>query len=152
MRVPLRRVVDPDQGRRAAAAYDDKKRANASCLRNTPRQTHPDNRGADMQMPLKITFCQMPHSEALEARIRSKAAKLEAHNPNTTGCTVTIEEQRLHQQQGRWFNVRVVVRVPDREVVVNRDHDEDPNVALREAFDAVTRRLEHPRRATLRRR
>jgi cold shock CspA family protein len=32
--------------------------------------------------------------------------------------------------------------VPSHEIVVNRDHDEDPYVALRDAFDAVTRRLE----------
>jgi ribosomal subunit interface protein len=95
-----------------------------------------------MQVPLKITMRHMSQSEALETRIRSKAAKLEEFHPNITGCTVTIEEQRRHQQQGHWFNVRVVVRVPDHEIVVNRDHDEDPYVALRDAFDAVTRRLE----------
>ena len=95
-----------------------------------------------MQVPLKITMRHMAPSEALETRIRSKVAKLEAFYPNITGCTVAIEEQRRHQQQGRWFNVRVVVRVPEHEVVVNRDHDEDPYVALRDAFDAVNRRLE----------
>lgn len=95
-----------------------------------------------MQIPLKITLRHMSQSEALEARIRTKVAKLEEFHPNVTGCTVTIEEQRRHQQQGRWFNVRVVVRVPDHEIVVNRDHDEDPYVALRDAFDAVKRRLE----------
>src|SRR5512140_1175679 len=95
-----------------------------------------------MQIPLKITMRHMSQSEALEARIRSKVAKLEELYPNVTGCTVTIEEQRRHQQQGRWFNVRVVVRVPERELVVNRDHDEDAYVALRDAFDAVKRRLD----------
>jgi ribosomal subunit interface protein len=95
-----------------------------------------------MQIPLKITLRHMSQSEALETRIRSKVAKLEEFHPNVTGCTVTIEEQRRHQQQGRWFNVRVVARVPDHEIVVNRDHDEDPYVALRDAFDAVKRRLE----------
>ena len=95
-----------------------------------------------MQVPLKITMRHMAPSEALETRIRSKVTKLETFYPNITGCTVAIEEQRRHQQQGRWFNVRVVVRVPEHEVVVNRDHDEDPYVALRDAFDAVNRRLE----------
>ena len=34
------------------------------------------------------------------------------------------------------------VRVPDHEIVVNRDHAEDPYVALRDAFDVASRRLE----------
>lgn len=95
-----------------------------------------------MQVPLQITMRHMAQSEALETRIRSKVAKLEEFYPNITGCTVAIEEQRRHHQQGRWFNVRVVVRVPEQEIVVNRDHDEDVYVALRDAFDAVIRRLE----------
>jgi len=33
------------------------------------------------------------------------------------------------------------VRVPQREIVVNHDHDEDLHVALRDAFDAVERQL-----------
>lgn len=84
----------------------------------------------------------IPQSEALEARIRSKAAKLDEFHPNVTGCTVAIEEQRRHHHQGRWFNVRVVVHLPNHEIVVNRDHDEDPYVALRDAFNAAGRRLE----------
>ena len=84
----------------------------------------------------------MAQSEALEARIRQRAAKLDLFHPNVTGCHVAVEEQRRHHQQGRWFNVRVAVGVPGHEVVVNRDHDEDPYVALNDAFDAVSRRLE----------
>ncbi len=95
-----------------------------------------------MQIPLKITMRQMARSDALEARLREKAAKLEEFHPNITGCQVTIEEQRRHHHQGRWFNVRVAVHVPGHEIVVNRDHHEDPYVAARDAFDAATRRLE----------
>ena len=84
----------------------------------------------------------LPQSEALEARIRERVAKLDEVHPNITGCTVTVEEQRAHHRQGRWFNVRVAVHLPEHEIVVNRDHDEDPYVALRDAFDAVTRRVE----------
>ncbi len=55
---------------------------------------------------------------------------------------MVVEEQRRHPQQGRWFNVRLAVHVPGHEIVVNRDHDEDVYVAVRDAFNAVTRRLE----------
>jgi ribosomal subunit interface protein len=95
-----------------------------------------------MHVPLQITMRHMPQSEALESRIRQKVAKLDEFHPNVTGCHVTVEEQRRHHQQGRWFNVRLAVRVPNHEIVVNRDHDEDPYVALRDAFDAASRRLE----------
>jgi ribosome-associated translation inhibitor RaiA len=95
-----------------------------------------------MQIPLKITMRNIPQSDALETRIREKAAKLEEFHPNVTGCDIAVEEQRRHHHQGRWFNVRVVVRVPGHEIVVNRDHDEDPYVAARDAFDAAVRRLE----------
>jgi len=95
-----------------------------------------------MQVPLKITMRHMAQSEALETRIRSKAAKLEAFHPNITGCSVAIEEQGRHQQQGRAFNVRLVVRVPEHEIVVNRDQHEDVYVALRDAFDAARRQLD----------
>ena len=99
-------------------------------------------RGSAMQIPLHITVRHIPQSDALEARIRRMAAKLDHFHPNVTGCQITVEEQRRHHQQGRWFNVRIAVRVPDHEIVVNRDHAEDPYVAVRDAFDAVTRQLE----------
>lgn len=95
-----------------------------------------------MQIPMKITMRNFPRSEALEERIRQKSAKLDEFHPNVTGCDVAVEQQRRHRQQGQWFNVRIVVRVPGHEIVVNRDHDEDPYIALRDAFDAIGRRLE----------
>lgn len=95
-----------------------------------------------MQIPLKITMRNIAQSDALETRIRSNVETLDQFHPNVTGCTVAIEEQRRHHHRGRWFNVRVAVRVPEHEIVVNRHHDEDPYVALRDAFDAAVRRLQ----------
>lgn len=95
-----------------------------------------------MQIPLKITMRHIPKSDALEARIRQRVAKLEQFHPNIIGCDVTIDEQRRRHRQGVWFDVRIAVRIPGHDVVVNRDHGEDPHVAVRDAFDAVTRRLE----------
>ena len=103
-----------------------------------------------MQVPLQITVRGMPHSEALDARIREKVLKLEEFHPQITSCRVAVEEMGKHQQQGRHFQVKIDVRVPGREMVANRDHDEDVYVALRDAFDALKRRLEEeirPKRA-----
>lgn len=106
------------------------------------RKGNDHQQGNLMQIPLKITMRHIPQSDALEARIRQGAAKLDEFHPNITGCQVVVEEQRRHPHQGRWFNVRIAVHVPNHDIVVNRDHDEDVYVALRDAFAAVTRRLE----------
>jgi ribosomal subunit interface protein len=95
-----------------------------------------------MQVPLQITVRDFPQSEALEARIRDKAAKLGEFHPRITSCRVTVEELRKHHQQGRHFQVSVDVRVPGKEIVANRAHHEDVYVALRDAFDAAKRQLE----------
>jgi len=95
-----------------------------------------------MQIPLQITLRQIPHSDALDARIREQAAKLEAFHPHLISCRVTVDEQTRHQQQGRQFQVRIDAHVPGREIVASRDHHEDVYVALRDAFAAITRQLE----------
>lgn len=95
-----------------------------------------------MQVPLQITIRDFPQSEALEARIRDKAAKLTELHSRITSCRVTVEELRKHHQQGRHFQVSVDVHVPGREIVANRTHHEDPYVALRDAFDAAKRQLD----------
>jgi ribosomal subunit interface protein len=96
-----------------------------------------------LQVPLQVTFRGLPHSAALEDEIRAKAAKLEEFHPRITSCRVVVEELRKHHHQGRHFRVRIDLRVPDhREIVANREHDEDVYVALREAFDHAKRQLE----------
>lgn len=95
-----------------------------------------------MQREVQITLHGLPASEALEAHIRDKVAKLEEFYPQITGCRVTVEQPAKHKHQGKLFSVRVDVRVPGSEVVVNRDQDEDVYVALRDAFDAAKRQLE----------
>ena len=46
------------------------------------------------------------------------------------------------QTSGRAFNVRLDITVPGKELVVNREADEDVYVALRDAFNAAKRQLE----------
>lgn len=95
-----------------------------------------------MQLPLQITFHGLPPSAALEAQIGERVARLEQFHPHITSCRVSVEEIGRHKQQGRRFCVQVDVRVPGKELVANHDHDEDIHVALRDAFDAMTRQLE----------
>jgi len=101
-----------------------------------------------MQIPLQITFRDMEPSEAVEARIREKAAKLEQYYDRIMSCRVMVESPHGHHHQGRLFQVRIDLTVPDGELVVNqahhhRDHShEDVYVALRDAFNAMQHQLQ----------
>jgi ribosomal subunit interface protein len=99
-----------------------------------------------MQIPLQITMRDMDRSDALDMAINEHAAKLEQFHARITRCTVTVEQARKHHQQGRHFSVKIDVRVPGREIVATRDHDEDVYVALRDAFDSAKRQLEEKTR------
>ena len=105
-----------------------------------------------MQLPLQITFRNLRHSEAIEARIRERAEKLEKYSNRITSCRVAVEAQHKHHQHGNHYHVRVDVTVPDGELVANREPDEhhsytDVYVAIRDAFDTIRRQLEdHGRR------
>ena len=95
-----------------------------------------------MEIPLQITLRDMQRSEALAARIRSDAAKLERLHPDIMSCRVVVEEADRHRHQGREFSVHVEVRVPGRDALVSTQrHDTDVYVAVRDAFDAVRRQF-----------
>lgn len=95
-----------------------------------------------MQIPLQITVRDMEHSQALEARIRSKAQKLEEFFAHIVSCHVVVEMPHRHHQQGKQFNVRIDIGVPGNTIVLNRHQAEDVYVALRDAFDAAKRQLQ----------
>lgn len=95
-----------------------------------------------MKQPLEIRFIGMEASDAVEAAARKKADKLDRFRPDIMTCRVTIELAERHQHQGRPFAVRLDVTVPDHELCVDRVRDEDVYVALRDAFDDMTRQLE----------
>ena len=94
-----------------------------------------------MQKPLQITFRDMEPSEALEARIRAKAGKLDQIEHRITGCHVVVERLSARHRSGNDFAVRIDLRVPGREIVVDGVRHEDAYVAVRDAFEAATRML-----------
>ena len=95
-----------------------------------------------MQTPLQITIRHMAQSDALVTRVRDEVSKLSGFYPNIIGCRVVIEQRDRHKSQGRSFNVRIALDVPEHEVIVNHDHDEDVYVAVHDAFARLIRRLE----------
>jgi ribosomal subunit interface protein len=100
-----------------------------------------------MQVPLEITFRNLPPSPAIEADIREKAAKLETFCDRITSARVIVETPHRQHRQGKLFHVRIDVRVPGRQLVVSREPGahhayEDIYVAIRDAFDDAKRQLE----------
>jgi len=95
-----------------------------------------------MKLPLQIVMRDIPHSDAVEADIRSRVDKLDQFYPDIMRCRVVVELDGKHKHQGKQFNVRIDMTVPGSEIVVDRDRSEDLYVVLRDAFDAAKRRLE----------
>ncbi len=95
-----------------------------------------------MQIPLQITLRDMPASEAVETRIREKAQKLDSFYDRIMSCRVVVESPQRHQHQGKLHSVRIDLSVPGAELVVNRVQHEDIYVAIRDAFNAIGRKLE----------
>jgi cold shock CspA family protein/ribosome-associated translation inhibitor RaiA len=95
-----------------------------------------------MEIPLQITAHDFQLNPVIESEIRDKAAKLDTYFARITRCRVVLEAPVGHHRRGGPFNVRIDVTIPGSELVVNRQADEDLTVAVRNAFDAMRRRLE----------
>lgn len=96
-----------------------------------------------MNLALQVAFRDMPKSEAVEADIRSHAAKLDKFCDHIISCRVTVQVPAKHKRQGKLYSVNIDVKVPGDEICSTRHHEhEDVYVAIRDAFDAVERRLE----------
>ena len=99
-----------------------------------------------MRQPLQISFRNMPRSDAVEAAIRERAERLDRFCDRITGCRVIVETRHRHHQ-GNLYHVRVDLALPGHQIVAGREPalhraHEDVYVAIRDAFDAVRRRLE----------
>ena len=100
-----------------------------------------------MQRSISIIFRNMDPSPAVEDRIREHAAKLEHLFHRIISCQVTVDVTGDRHHKGKLYRVGVIVRIPTGEISVrgpgpkNHAH-EDIYVAVRDAFDAIARRLE----------
>jgi hypothetical protein len=79
---------------------------------------------------------------SLEARIRKHEADLRSRYPRVTACRVSVEDRSPRLYERRRFNVRLDIGLAGREIVVNRERDEDAGSALRAAFEAANQQLE----------
>lgn len=99
-----------------------------------------------MDTPLEIAFHNTEPSEALEAKIRDRAEKLHRYFNHINSVHVIVDMPHRSQHNKLAYHVTVEVRVPGKEIVVSRDPGAgdhfDPYLAVRDAFDAMDRRLE----------
>jgi ribosomal subunit interface protein len=100
-----------------------------------------------MQLPLQIACRGFSSSESIDEKVRIRVDKLEELFHDITSCRVVIESPHHHHHKGNAYRVSIDLNVPRGEVVVahgggaeNHAH-EDVYVAIRDAFDAMERRL-----------
>lgn len=94
-----------------------------------------------MHAPLRITIRGLDHSAALDDYIRERCEKLEQFSSHLIGVEVTVDLSERHKHHGNRFDVRLILRIPGNDIVVDHQHDEDVYVAVRDAFDAASRQL-----------
>jgi ribosome-associated translation inhibitor RaiA len=100
-----------------------------------------------MQIPVQVTFRDIPVDDHIEAECLREARKLERYYDRITSCRVVVAQPHRHHRNGNQYDVRIDLTVPGAEIVINREppqnhRDEEWHVALREAFDRARRRLE----------
>ena len=89
-----------------------------------------------MDIPLQVSLHGIAHSDALQNAIRERAKKLERYYDRIVSCRVALEAKN------KQYTARIDLKVPGGEIAITHQHDEDLQVALREAFHAARRRLE----------
>ncbi|HEY3276648.1 MAG TPA: HPF/RaiA family ribosome-associated protein [Syntrophorhabdaceae bacterium] len=99
-----------------------------------------------MVLPLQISFHEVDRSEALEARIREGATKLDRFHETIMKCRVVVEAPHRRHRTGNSYHLRIDVSVPGKELVVDRepgdrDTHDDVYVMVRDAFEAMERKL-----------
>ena len=95
-----------------------------------------------MQTQLKITAQDVPLSEAAEAEIQKKVAKLESFYPRIVSCHVIVSAPvRYPHDKTGLYSVNVDLTAPGTELAVTRKEAEDLMVAIHSAFDAAQRQV-----------
>jgi len=106
-----------------------------------------------MERPLEIVFHNMPSSPAIERLIREKVQKLEKFYPRIIGCRVAVEEPHRQHRTGNVPEVHVELHVPGQTLVIRHEHraeerhaSPDARSSTRDAFDAITEKLQDYKR------
>ncbi len=99
-----------------------------------------------MQVPLQVTFRDLPPSDAIAARVRESVRTLERCHRRIAGCHVAIEAPDRRRRRGGPYYVTVDLMLPGRQIVAGKGrsrHHAHRNllVALADAFAAARRQI-----------
>lgn len=94
----------------------------------------------------QVVFRNIDHSPAVEEAVYKRLEKLERYCDEIQSLRVILEAPHNNHHKGKVYHVGVEAMVPNHDIVVTHDqHDkhshEDIYVAIRDAFNAVERRL-----------
>lgn len=94
----------------------------------------------------QVVFRGIDHSSAVEEAVHKRVEKLERFSDQIHSLRVTLESPHNNHHKGRVYHVGVEAQIPNHEICVTHEqHDkhehEDIYVAIRDAFNAVERRL-----------
>jgi Sigma 54 modulation protein / S30EA ribosomal protein len=101
-----------------------------------------------MQVPLQVVFEGMPHSDAVEARIREEIDKLGQFSGRIVSARVAVAKPQHRHHKGELYQVRIHLAVPGApDVSVSREPagggaHEDVHVTIRDAFKIARRQLQ----------
>jgi ribosomal subunit interface protein len=94
----------------------------------------------------QVVFRNIDHSAAVEEAVYKRLEKLERYCDEIQSLRVILEAPHNNHHKGKVYHVGVEAMVPNHDIVVTHDqHDnhshEDIYVAIRDAFNALERRL-----------
>jgi len=92
-------------------------------------------------MTPRVTFHNVPHSDAIENRINQYAEKLERFSQHIIDIHVVAENPKKSQYQGNVYQVKMDIQVPDKTIVVDNNQNKDAYGAVRDAFFTAQRQL-----------
>ena len=101
-----------------------------------------------METEPKIVFENLGPSDALRQRILDEIAHLEQFHGRMTACRVVLSAPEKHKHKGHLYQVRIHLILPGggevavRPSTARHQWNQDPQVAIRNAFDAARRQVE----------
>ncbi|MHA1537827.1 MAG: HPF/RaiA family ribosome-associated protein [Alphaproteobacteria bacterium] len=107
-----------------------------------------------MTFPIEVAFQDLEHSDAIEARVRERARRLDRFHERIVNCRAVVRRLGSRQHKGNLYEVRIEISVPGSSIFVNRNPGdrnahEDVYVAIRDSFEAAVRQLEdHVRKSS----
>jgi hypothetical protein len=104
--------------------------------------TSRDRWSVAMDIPLRIVARKTPLSAACVVMVQGEVEALRLFFPRILSCDVHVEGPGHHHRQGV-FQVRMIVGVAGRDIIVSRQKSDTLREALVMAFRAAGRRLKN---------